>query len=115
MAARNALTFSPVHKHRKFSAVLGTTSERSSITMRPAGVPPMVMSRKTFGSNPCCAAIAGANVGTIKPMALSGFKVGRVLSEDLMLKRVNVLGTYAPAVFALGFSERRSEGSGRMD
>jgi hypothetical protein len=55
------------------------------------------------------------NVGTIKPMALSGFKVGRVLSEDLMLKRVNVLGTYAPAVFALGFSERRSEGSGRMD
>lgn len=27
-------------------------------------------------------------------MALSGFKVGRVLSEDLMLKRVNVLGTF---------------------
>lgn len=27
--------FSPVHKHRKFSAVLGTTSLRSSITIRP--------------------------------------------------------------------------------
>jgi hypothetical protein len=28
--------FSPVHKARKFSAVLGTTSARSSISMRPA-------------------------------------------------------------------------------
>ena len=32
--------FSPVHRQRKFSAVLGTTSARSSITMRPSGVEP---------------------------------------------------------------------------
>lgn len=36
--------FSPVHKQRKFSAVFGATSARSSMVMRPAGVPPMVMS-----------------------------------------------------------------------
>lgn len=32
--------FSPVHRQRKFSAVLGATSARSSITMRPSGVLP---------------------------------------------------------------------------
>ena len=31
------------------SAVLGTTSARSVISMRPAGAPPMVMSKKTTG------------------------------------------------------------------
>jgi len=31
------MPFSPVQSARKFSAVLGTTSERSSISMRPAG------------------------------------------------------------------------------
>ena len=36
---------SPVHNARKFSAVFGTTSPRSSMTMRPAGFPPMVMSK----------------------------------------------------------------------
>jgi hypothetical protein len=36
---------SPVHKARKFSAVLGTTSARNSMMMRPAGLPPMVMSK----------------------------------------------------------------------
>ncbi len=36
--------FSPVHKQRKFSAVFGATSVRSSMVMRPAGLPPMVMS-----------------------------------------------------------------------
>ena len=38
-------TNSPVHRARKFSAVFGTTSPRSSMTMRPAGLPPMVMSK----------------------------------------------------------------------
>jgi hypothetical protein len=32
--------FSPVHRARKFSAVRGATSARSSITMRPSGVVP---------------------------------------------------------------------------
>lgn len=41
--------FSIVHRARKFSAVLGTTSARSSISTRPAGAPPMAMSKKTFG------------------------------------------------------------------
>ena len=41
--------FSPVHKARKFSAVFGTTSARSSITIRPQGFPPMDMSKYTFG------------------------------------------------------------------
>lgn len=41
--------FSPVQRHRKFSAVLGTTSARNSISMRPLGEPPMEMSKKTTG------------------------------------------------------------------
>ena len=41
--------FSPVQRHLKFSAVRGTTSARSSISMRPLGEPPMVMSKKTTG------------------------------------------------------------------
>jgi hypothetical protein len=41
--------FSPVHKHLKFSAVFGTTSARSSISMRPLDEPPIDMSKKTTG------------------------------------------------------------------
>ena len=37
--------FSPVQRARKFSAVFGTTSDRSSITIRPAGLPPMDISK----------------------------------------------------------------------
>ena len=44
--------FSPVHKQRKFSAVFGATSARSSITMRPAALPPMVMSLVTEQTEP---------------------------------------------------------------
>ena len=49
LAAYLPTPFSPVHNARKFSAVLGTTSERSSISMRPFGEPPMVMSKNTTG------------------------------------------------------------------
>ena len=45
----NPKPFSPVHKARKFSAVFGTTSARNSMMTRPAGVPPIVISKKTFG------------------------------------------------------------------
>lgn len=38
----------PVHD-LKFSAVLGTISAKSSILIRPAGMDPMVMSKKTIG------------------------------------------------------------------
>ena len=41
--------FSPVHRARKFSAVLGTTSARSSMTIRPTGAPSAVTSKKTRG------------------------------------------------------------------
>jgi hypothetical protein len=41
--------FSPVHSARKFSAVLGTTSAKSSITSRDGSLPPMETSRKTRG------------------------------------------------------------------
>ena len=41
--------FSPVQSARKFSAVFGTTSARSVISMRPDGAPPIVMSKKTIG------------------------------------------------------------------
>ena len=44
-----AAPFSPVQRQRKFSTVSGTTSLRSVITMRPAGWPPMVISKKTCG------------------------------------------------------------------
>ena len=43
------IPFSPVHKHLKFSTVLGTVSAYSSNTILPAGAPPMVMSKNTFG------------------------------------------------------------------
>src|SRR6516162_10663671 len=38
-----------VHRARKFSAVLGTTSANSSMTMRPASLPLMVTSKNTLG------------------------------------------------------------------
>ena len=41
--------FSPVQSARKFSAVFGTTSERSSMTIRPASWPPMEISKKQRG------------------------------------------------------------------
>jgi hypothetical protein len=40
---------SPVQNWRKFSAVLGHTSAKSSIFTRPAGIPPIVTSKKTTG------------------------------------------------------------------
>mmetsp|Transcript_21393 Transcript_21393/g.31562 ORF Transcript_21393/g.31562 Transcript_21393/m.31562 type:complete len:115 (+) Transcript_21393:879-1223(+) len=40
---------SPVQRQRKLSAVRGTTSARNSISMRPLGDPPMVMSKNTTG------------------------------------------------------------------
>ena len=41
--------FSPVHKQRKFSAVKGMISARSSISMRPLEDPPILMSKNTTG------------------------------------------------------------------
>ena len=41
--------FSPVHRALKFSHVLGTTSALRVISIRPAGDPPMVMSKKQTG------------------------------------------------------------------
>ena len=52
---------SPVQSARKFSAVLGTTSARSVISMRPAGEPPIVMSKKTCGSRRWLRAARGAS------------------------------------------------------
>lgn len=40
---------SPVHRARKFSAVFGTMSACSSITMRPRGAPSAVTSKNTRG------------------------------------------------------------------
>ena len=37
--------FSPVQSARKFSAVLGTTSALKVISMRPASLPPMIISK----------------------------------------------------------------------
>jgi hypothetical protein len=39
-----------VHNARKFSHVLGTTSFRNSIVIRPIGVAPSAISRNTRGS-----------------------------------------------------------------
>merc|ERR1719375_2821967 len=41
--------FSPVQSARKFSAHLGVTSAKSSNSMRPAGAPPISMSKNTTG------------------------------------------------------------------
>lgn len=41
--------FSPVQSARKFSAVFGTMSDRSVISMRPTGASPMTTSKKTMG------------------------------------------------------------------
>lgn len=43
------MPFSPVQRDRKFSAVLGTTSAKSSITILPSSSPPMLMSKYTLG------------------------------------------------------------------
>lgn len=42
------LPFSPVHKARKFSAVLGTTSGLNSMVIRPIGCPSAVTSKNTL-------------------------------------------------------------------
>ena len=44
--------FSPVQRALKFSAVFGTTSDLSSMTMRPMGLPLAVMSKYTRGNLP---------------------------------------------------------------
>mmetsp|Transcript_1297 Transcript_1297/g.3621 ORF Transcript_1297/g.3621 Transcript_1297/m.3621 type:complete len:142 (-) Transcript_1297:13-438(-) len=49
MLPLNPYPFSPVANARKFSAVLGTTSFRSSMTIRPSTEPPISMSKKTLG------------------------------------------------------------------
>ncbi|WVZ01898.1 hypothetical protein V8G54_022704 [Vigna mungo] len=41
--------YSPVQNCLKFSAVLGAMSAKSSILIRPAGMLPMVTSKKTIG------------------------------------------------------------------
>jgi hypothetical protein len=41
-------TFSPVQRHLKFSAVLGTVLPNNPITTRPAFSPPTVTSKKTY-------------------------------------------------------------------
>lgn len=41
--------FSPLQRARKFSAVRGVMSAQSSITIRPAGDPPIAMSKNTLG------------------------------------------------------------------
>ena len=43
--------FSPVHKHLKFSAVFGTTSDLSSITTLPNCSPLADMSKYTLGND----------------------------------------------------------------
>ena len=43
------MPFSPVQRQRKFSALFGTTSVRSVISMRPAGLPSMPTSKNTTG------------------------------------------------------------------
>ena len=48
-ASRN----SPVHNCLKFSAVLGTTSAKSSTLTLPAGKPPIEISKKTTGLSGC--------------------------------------------------------------
>mmetsp|Transcript_23456 Transcript_23456/g.58103 ORF Transcript_23456/g.58103 Transcript_23456/m.58103 type:complete len:213 (-) Transcript_23456:241-879(-) len=45
--------FSMVHRARKFSAVLGVTSPRISITIFPAGSPPISMSKKHLNLSLC--------------------------------------------------------------
>jgi hypothetical protein len=39
----------PVHKHLKFSTVVGTISGRSTISILPAATPPIAISKKTTG------------------------------------------------------------------
>lgn len=46
---RNRAKQTTSYKHRKFSAVLGTTSALSSISILPFGLPPMAISKKTTG------------------------------------------------------------------
>ena len=75
---------------RRTSAVLGTTSARSVISMRPAGAPPMVMSKKTIGV-PMVVRVCGAHVGgrgwpTGEAARHFGQGVGRVTMRALDVK-----------------------------
>src|SRR5436309_2288611 len=45
----NARLLAPTHSWSEFSAVLGHVSANSSISIRPAAWPPMVMSKNTLG------------------------------------------------------------------
>lgn len=55
----NPMPVSPVDRARKFSAVFGTTSANNSKTIFPSGLPPILISKNTFGFS---AAIESARV-----------------------------------------------------
>ena len=56
----NPMPRSPVQSARKFSAVLGTTSARSVISIRPADFPSMVISKYTTGFGMARACVGAA-------------------------------------------------------
>jgi hypothetical protein len=63
-------------QYRKFSAVLGTMSAKSSILMRPAGMDPMVTSKNTtgffgFGGRWCHSTDDGGAVGGVGPAEMA--------------------------------------------
>ena len=69
-APASIFTFSPVQRQRKFSAVFGTTSDRSRIVIRPARLPSMLMSKKTSGCLLSASPLSFAIVSTRAPCSL---------------------------------------------
>merc|ERR1719191_148848 len=75
------MPFSPVQRARKFSAVLGTTSARSSMTMRPAAAPPIEISKKTLGLAICLRVEVSVRLGSADQESSSTFEAQKGASD----------------------------------
>jgi hypothetical protein len=110
---------SPVQSCRKFSAVLGTISCRSSIMMRPAGLPPMVMSKYTFVNLPSKSAAGGGGASAASELepqpifAESEFERDRkgfsVEWLSISLQSGKVMACYGDGVITSTSKDLRSE------
>ena len=83
--------FSPVQRARKFSAVFGTTSDRNSIVTRPIGsLPPMDISKYTFGNFFESDAICLSIEIPVIPRLLGAFLQLKALKHKLFDKNVAI-------------------------
>mmetsp|Transcript_169 Transcript_169/g.522 ORF Transcript_169/g.522 Transcript_169/m.522 type:complete len:235 (-) Transcript_169:270-974(-) len=90
----NPKPFSPVQSALKFSAVLGVTSPLISIVMRPAGSPPISISKKVLNLSLCLTSRRSRDTSSMSKFSVfpaSGWLQSRVHSVSLTSLMVAVM------------------------